>query len=526
MWRYRRGLKKYLLPNAFHGVPQSGLFSAVASAFIIDIQSELSPDYQQLNNALLEMLLNATTGTNPTGSTTPVPRWSGPNPVVVQVQSILYATLFATLLAAFLAMLGKQWLNRYRQNEFRGSPADRNRLRERKLTGLEAWKFHIVMEFLPLILQCALALLGFALSRYLWEVNPSVSSVVIGFTCFVFLFYSFTVIASVLSSNCPFQTPLSLLIRFVIGLAFPYWRSLLQTFRSRQQQFQLGKLQARFDLPLSMEDVGGGHESEADLTLPPLPITPLFIQEKDLESERLDARCIDRLFEMSTDGDVVTSIMDFIPEVVWHDGIKRVPLERIYNILMDCFDFSGPHPVVVPKSRDAAYLSAKAFVHIELQRRCIAQHEERNQDSWKALCASHRLLSSADHGSDSDLAAALSMVDMTLGYDVEFPKSEMTPLHHAWMSHVFLYRAWSERRVPEVVVNFVENSLSSKSPSDTVKTDCFLIVGLTVGVTFHVNDITVKVKRCDLKSSRVPFTDLRLPVARRNLSSEISSELL
>ncbi|KAF9779032.1 hypothetical protein BJ322DRAFT_1014023, partial [Thelephora terrestris] len=87
----------------------SGLFSAVASAFIIDIQSELSPDYEQANNVLLEMLLNATTGTLPPNSAASIPRWNGPNPVVVQVQSILYATLCATLLAAFLAMLGKQW---------------------------------------------------------------------------------------------------------------------------------------------------------------------------------------------------------------------------------------------------------------------------------------------------------------------------------------------------------------------------------------------------------------------------------
>jgi len=160
----------------------------VTSAFIIDIQSELKPDYQQMNNVLLEMLLNATTGTLPAGPATLVPRWPGPDPVIVQIQCIFYATLSATLLVAFLAMLGKQWLNRYRQNETRGSTADKNKLRERKLTGIETWKFHVVVESLPLILQCAMVLLGFALSRYLWEVNHSVSSVVIGFTSFGFLF--------------------------------------------------------------------------------------------------------------------------------------------------------------------------------------------------------------------------------------------------------------------------------------------------------------------------------------------------
>ena len=198
----------------------------MTSAFIIDIQSELKPDYQELNNTLLEMLLNATTGTLPVGSAISLPRWPGPDPVIVQVQCIFYATLSATLLASFLAMLGKQWLNRYRQSETNGSSVDRSRMRERKLTGIETWKFYVVMEFLPLILQGALVLLGFALSRYLWELNRSASSVVIGFTCFGFLFYLLIATASVFSFDCPFQTPLSLLIRFVIGLATPHWRRL------------------------------------------------------------------------------------------------------------------------------------------------------------------------------------------------------------------------------------------------------------------------------------------------------------
>ena len=502
-------------PRLPYGFVQSGLFSAVASAFAINIQPELKPDYQQMNNALLEMILNATTETPPVGSPTLVPRWAGPDPTIVQVQSMLYATLSATLLAAFLAMLGKQWLNRYKQNETRGSVVDRSRVCEMKLAGLETWKFHIIMESLPLILQCALALLGFALSQYLWKVNTSVSSVVISFTGFGLLFYSFIIAVSVLSFNCPFQTPFSLLIRSMIDLTTPYWLNLLSTFRSTQQPFQLGMLQTRFDLPLFTDEFDQG---QGGIALPPSSITPLFIQENDLEGDVLDARCIDRLFEMSTNTDVTTSIMGFIPEVIWHSGVKKIPLQRIYNTLVDCFDFSGAHPVVVPKSRDIAYLSAKAFVHIALQRRCITQHEEHAKKSSGALCAGHRLLSSARYHFDSDLAAVLFMVDMTLGYDIAFSweELEMTPPHRAWMSHVFLYRAWHEGKVSDLVIDFVEDSLSLESPSDAVISDCLLIIGLTIGVTFHVNDITVKDKRLDLNFARVSFTD-SLPSSRKKV---------
>jgi len=516
---------------------QSGLFSAVTSAFIIDVQSDLKPDYEEMNNTLLEMLLNATTGTLPAGSVTSVPRWSGPDPVIVQVQSIFYATLCATLLASFLAMLGKQWLNRYRQNETHGSAMDRSRVRERKLNGIEAWKFHLVMESLPLILQCALVLLGFALSRYLWEVNRSVSSVVIGFTSFGLLFYVLITTASTFSYDCPFQTPFSLVIRFIIGLATPYWQSLRQTFGPKQQPPQPRTLGARRDLSLWMNAIDRGHELEASITALaciapaaiqfPWSVTPLFIRETGSEGDRLDARCISRMFIMSTDSDVVTSIMDFIPEIIWHGGIKDVPLKRIYGILMDCFDFSRPSPVVVPKLRDVAYLSARAYVHIKLQRRCITQYEEHELDNFEALYSDSPLLSPTDYGVDSDLEAVQFMVDMTRGHDDGFPweQIEMTPAHHEWMSHVFLYRAWGERELSEVVMDFVENSMSMRPPSDIVTTDCLFIIGLMIGVPFHVSDITVRDKRLGLIFPPSYYPLNPHPAARRNPPSRKSSEL-
>ena len=482
----------------------------MTSAFIIDVQSDLKPDYEEMNNTLLEMLLNATAGNLPSGPAVAVPRWAGPSPVIIRAQCILYATLSATLLASFLAMLGKQWLNRYRRSETRGSTADRCRVRERKLSGIEAWKFHIIMESLPLILQCALVLLGFALSRYLWEINRSVSSVVIGFTSFGFLFYLLIMTASILSFDCPFQTPFSLLIRFVIGLAVPYWRNFRQAFGRKPQPPQppqTGTLGARNNFPLSMSAVGGGHGLEANITALtciapaairfPWSVTPLFVHCTGDEGDRLDARCISRMFVMSTDIDVVTSIMDFIPDIIWHGGIKNVPLKRIYDTLMDCFDFSGPGPAIIPRLRDVAYLSARAFAHIELQRRCITQHEEHKQDSWKALCANHHVLSTADYSMHPDLGAALFMVDMTLGYDNKFPWEQvrMTPTHRAWMSHVFLYRAWHEGQLSEIVMDFVEDSLSLEFPGDIVITDCLFTIGLMIGIPLHVNDITVRDKR-------------------------------
>ena len=90
----------------------------------------------------------------------PFPQWNGPDPTNVHVLAILYTSLAISLLAAFIAILGKQWLNRYGRAEIHGSAMDRTRDRQRKINGMVTWRFSLVMESLPLMLQAALLLLG------------------------------------------------------------------------------------------------------------------------------------------------------------------------------------------------------------------------------------------------------------------------------------------------------------------------------------------------------------------------------
>ena len=148
---------------------------------------------------------------------------------MVHVEAILYASLAASLFAAFLAMLGKQWLNRYASTDLRGSIVERGRHRQRKLDGINAWYFDSVMGSLPLMLQSALLLLGCALSRYLWEVNTTIASVVLGVTSFGLLFYLFIVIAGAVSEVCPYQTPGSYLIRPLVQKALSAFGRFIRT---------------------------------------------------------------------------------------------------------------------------------------------------------------------------------------------------------------------------------------------------------------------------------------------------------
>jgi len=96
---------------------QAGLFSGVSSAFVIDVQSKLQPDPSERSEAYLRAILlslNRSIASDEDPATPPA--WNGPPTEIITTSDLLYASLLMSLLAAFVAMLGKQWLNRYRRH--------------------------------------------------------------------------------------------------------------------------------------------------------------------------------------------------------------------------------------------------------------------------------------------------------------------------------------------------------------------------------------------------------------------------
>ncbi|KAF9780446.1 hypothetical protein BJ322DRAFT_1012058, partial [Thelephora terrestris] len=116
--KYREDLETTLL--------FAGLFSAVTSAFIIQLGSSLQSDPGDETAALLRVLIYKIDNTTFGNEVPPLPQWNGPPPAMVHVQAILFASLATSLLGALLAMLGKQWLNRYDSSDLRGSAMERS----------------------------------------------------------------------------------------------------------------------------------------------------------------------------------------------------------------------------------------------------------------------------------------------------------------------------------------------------------------------------------------------------------------
>ena len=201
------------------------MFSAVTSVFIIQIDSQLQPNPNGETAALLRVLLFKIDNTTFGNDVPPLPQWTGPSRAMVQVQAILFASLTVSLFSAFLAMLGKQWLNRYDSTDMRGSAIERSHNRQKKLDGIVAWYFNHVMESLPLMLQAAFLLLGCALSRYLWGIDIIIAVVVVGVTSSGVLFYLLIIIAGMTFESCPYQTPGARILRHIFHHHLPALRS-------------------------------------------------------------------------------------------------------------------------------------------------------------------------------------------------------------------------------------------------------------------------------------------------------------
>ena len=181
--------------------------------FIIDIHSKLQPDPNKESAVLLRAILITLNQSAIPSETPAVPPVQGnPSSEIVTVTGFVYASFLISLLVAFIAMLGKRWVNRYLRNSG-GSMIDRCRDRQRKCDGLEKWQLHIVIDSLPVMLQVSLLLFACGLCRHMWSINTSVAYILTSLTSLGVLFYIAILVAGVSSYACPFQTPASIALR-------------------------------------------------------------------------------------------------------------------------------------------------------------------------------------------------------------------------------------------------------------------------------------------------------------------------
>ena len=446
---------------------------------------------------VLSMLLNATL--DPTSVPRPpnIPVASGPGPSTVQVQSILFASLASALLAALLAMLGKQWLNLHVE----GTLVDRSRHRELRMRGMITWRFKLIMECLPLVMQFSLLLLLGALARYMWDLSRTVSAVITAFTTFGTLLYLSTVFVATAWKTCPFQTPVSLFLRYILSLA-----------RQRKRR----RVSGHIPVSTSVESFATAPESiygqpGPGPQYPLLALTPAAMVP-DLEDESThtsDTNCISTMLRFADGSDAIVAVTGFIPEVDWISNVRRIPLLEVFRCLYRSFEFQKDGRVIVrPGMNGQAYGSAKALLHILIQRLCAGARYDAHI-APQTIGPLFRYRSKED----PELESMLRVLDVVYNGDKEIPWKDfiLSDAYCCWLSYILRCRAWVILRIrnplTKDILGFVRYIFSKDPPAPRrAIADCLLIVYMMVGRLPERDDaIPIEDKRFVIHHSSAPM---------------------
>ncbi|KAG2076156.1 hypothetical protein BDR04DRAFT_1090038, partial [Suillus decipiens] len=173
------------------------------------------------NVLLLHLIQISVNGPNSVPDISALSPSTGFSSSTVWMQTLAYASLAFSVLAAFGAVMGKQWLNSDKSVRGRGSLEERGIERQMKLDGVKYFRLQTVLQVFLMLLQMSLLLFGLSLSANMWAKQTTISSVIICTTSFGILFYVGTILVSVLRPDSPFQTPISELVAAICQRFLP-----------------------------------------------------------------------------------------------------------------------------------------------------------------------------------------------------------------------------------------------------------------------------------------------------------------
>jgi hypothetical protein len=238
------------------------------------------------------------------------------------------------LLAALLAVLAKQWLLHYNSVCEHSTIAERGVERQRKFDGMRRWRFDLVMQVFPLLLQFGLLLFAAALSIYLQTINRALAAIALSLTALGGFLYAAMVISAVLSPDSPFQTSLSFLLRSIL-YHFPFPKRWQRFIKSTWEGLHrtLGQTRTVFS------------QCWTKCTSVITPLLPLFHVSKapdlfpifDSPEISQEASAVLWALETSTDPRVVEIAVELIPELQWPVNLNvRLAQKRLDDTLRSC----------------------------------------------------------------------------------------------------------------------------------------------------------------------------------------------
>jgi len=417
-------------------------------------------------------------------------------------------------------MLGKQWLNRYASIEMRGSAIERSQNRQRKLDGIVTWYFHYVMESLPLMLQFALLLLGGALSLYLWGINTTVASVVVGIASFGVAFYALIVVAGTASVSCPYQTPGAQVLRHIFTMfnsalssladGSVCVSSLVSCYDSVWERgvpvyilpfvpvwFLLSPFVLVYDIYRFVRKMIVGVLTLARRTYkrfrwPRSPQVDGLIQQV----AALDLRCISWILQTSLDKDVRLSTLKSLAAMTTLADFDPALVSACFDVLLGCIVTADYKAAITQGSEELATVSAtcclRTFAHLttmdptssilkDMRKRYTAAitpaSDFENFPAYRSFAALHNVF----YRSERDWLSTGRLEQAIRWNDYEITDNE----HVTYVQLAqFKYQMGESAKVPRWILRFVLHHLSQDPPPPaSVVIGCLSIIAIDMGCT-------------------------------------------
>jgi len=364
------------------------------------------------------------------------------------------------------------------------------------------------------MLQAALLLLACALSRYLWEINTIVASVVLGVASLGIGFFLFIVVVGSVSAGCPYQTPGSRILRSIASAITSAFRETIWVIQKNTWYYWpwwsrnkiggfLGHLIVQLPLALVADGIHLGQAMIQPLVTfvhrvrtwsPGAPPTPA--DGLDQQTTLLDLNCISWILQASLDKDHHLSALEYLGTVVALPNFDPALVAGCFSAFTSCVKVSYPNLVVTQGLEQLAIESAKGFLQtfsclsvmdpVSSTLTDVCQHYEKIFRS--AICNFNSLPSFHIFGAIhlALLCHKYPWLEQYVCRQMKWRDYKPSSQEYTLFTHALTKLAQSEyqrrdngKKVPHWILNFAIYSLSLESlPSNSVIAGCLSIIAI------------------------------------------------
>ena len=388
-------------------------------------------------------------------------------------------------------MLGKQWLNRFGRHKG-STAAEKSWDRQNKLQGMENWRFYIVMESLPIMLQLALLLLGCALSSYLWSLNRVAATIALSVTSFGVIFYAFITIAGSIFYKCPYQTPMSLMFRTAISRLQPHIPRIISPFISGFFT-QLDKILRSAKSTIRQIPAFALRVTHEPFVMDRVSVNPAPLfggKSIDWFQHQEDSKCVVWTMDVSGDPDVLLCSVRFAADIMWYPEIATsISLSGLSGIFHNCF-LDGK---IIPGAEERACYIARTLASVLNIHACIGYNLEAASDVGEKIYAlgwEHK---------DPDVAMAWWFLTLTFHEEILVCpplRKDTSPSFYIWLSKMILQSVyWRQAKAENQRCNMVwfaqpfGQILAGRKVPNAVHLNLILACAVSLGLRLDLSDL-------------------------------------